>query len=212
MLQFSSLFLSLSLLCTQSFAADGIGTNSQGTGANGIDAHMTDAHGTGAQTTNAHWTDGYELTTLQINLLLKWEGEQKFDHEKLVGFAKSFEKHNLKAEPYVPPHTFAELIEVSAWAEGAAFATFAEYAGYTFDNEAYNAACPNRVLFNFGYATGKEYFRVDVLVQYMSLFDSLQITYALHPSTFPQKYLELAKSRGFDVYLRTAVEMAQNSY
>jgi hypothetical protein len=162
--------------------------------------------------TAAHWTSGFQLTETQVQLLLRWENEQKFDQEKLVSFAKSFEKHNLKPKPYVPEHTYWELVEVANWASGAAFSVFAQFAGYTFDDIAFNDACPNKLLFNFGYATGKEYFRVDVLEQYISTFNSLQMTYAVHPETFAQKYLELAKARGFDIYISAIVETAQNNY
>ncbi len=162
--------------------------------------------------TETHWSSAYQLTPTQIQLLLRWENEQKFDHEKLVSFAISFQKHNLKPKPYVPEHTYWELMDVASWASGAAFSVFAEFAGYSFDNAAYNAACPNKLLFNFGYATGKEYFKVDVLEQYMSTFSALQISYALHPETFAEKFLELATARGFDVYLSAIDEIAQNNY
>ncbi len=159
-----------------------------------------------------HWSSAYQLTPTQTQLILRWENEQKFDHEKLVSFAISFEKHNLKPKPYVPEHTYWELMDVAGWASGAAFSVFAEFAGYNFDNAAYNAACPNKILFNFGYATGREYFQIDVLEQYMSTFSALQMSYAMHPETFAQKFLELAKARGFDIYLSGIVETAQNNY
>lgn len=161
---------------------------------------------------DGHWTDSYQLTDLQAQLLIRWENENKFDHEKLVSFAKAYEKHNLKPKPYVPEHTFAELQDVSRWAAGAAFSVFAEFAGYSFNNARYQEACPNKLLFNFGYATGTEYFRVDVLEQYISTFNSLQITYSMHPDTFPQKFIELARARGFDSYLSPLAETAQNVY
>jgi hypothetical protein len=151
--------------------------------------------------TNSHWLSSYQLTSIQVELLLRWESEKKFDHSKLVSFAETFQRHNLKTNPFVPEHTLAELEEVAAWAEGAAFSIFAFYAGYDFDNDAYNAACPNKVLFHFGYSTGKEYLQIDVLARYMSRFDGLQISFSHAPETFPQKFLELAQARGFDVYL-----------
>ena len=164
--------------------------------------------------TNAHWSSAYELTDTQVQLLLRWEREQKFDHEKLVSFAVSFEKHNQKPKPYVPEHTYWELVEVAEWAEGAAFASFAEFAGYSFDNDAYQSACPNKVLFNFGYATGKAYFQIDVLVQFMSRFDALQMMWSRFPETFPQKFREQAQARGFAIYLTplNTIETADNLY
>ena len=159
-----------------------------------------------------HWSNAYQLTPTQTQLILRWEREQKFEHAKLVSFAMSFEKHNLKPKPYVPEHTYWELVEVASWASGAAFATFAEFAGYSFDNTAYNAACPNQLLFNFGYATGKQYFQIDVLEQYIRTFNALQISYSQHPETFAEKFLELAKARGFDTYLSGNIETAQNNY
>jgi hypothetical protein len=158
-----------------------------------------------------HWTDSYQLTPTQVQLLLRWEKEQKFDHVKLLSFAESYEKYNLKPKPYVPPHTHQELIEVSEWAAGNAFSFFAKYAGYSFDSEAYKADCPSWILFNFGYSTGTEYFRVDVLLIYLNTFSSLQMMYAHHPETFAQKFLELAQVRGFDQYLVSA-ESTANIY
>lgn len=193
-----SMFVLCLLFSTFGFAANEISSDAS-------------ANQTSNQTTN-HWTSAYQLTPTQTQLILRWENEQKFDHAKLVGFAISFQKHNLKPKPYVPEHTYWELMEVASWASGAAFSVFAEFAGFTFDNIAYDAACPNKVLFNFGYATGREYFQIDVLEQYMSTFNSLQITYAMHPETFAQKYWELAKARGFDIYLSTPNELAENIY
>jgi len=160
----------------------------------------------------AHWLDSYQLTPLQSEMLLKWEKEQKFEHEKLVRFAENFQKHNLKKKPYVPEHTTAQLEEIARWADGNAFSVFAKFAGYDFDAAAYMDDCPNRMLFNFGYATGTEYFRVDVLARYMQTFDGLQIMYSRHPETFREKFFELAKARGFDIYLSDKIEQVAVNY
>lgn len=153
------------------------------------------------------WLSNYKLTDQQVGLLIRWSNEEKFTQVELEKIAASFEKHNLKPKPYVPPHTNQQLLEVTRWAEGAAFAVFAQYAGFTFDNESYNAACfanstfNCREIFNFGYATGTTYFRYDVLDGYFRVFNVLQFMYSRSPETFREKYLELAKLRGFDIYL-----------
>lgn len=153
------------------------------------------------------WLSNYNLTEQQVGLLTRWSNEEKFTQAELEKIAASFHKHNLKPKPYVPPHTNQQLLDVTQWAEGGAFAVFAQYAGFTFDNKTYNEACFNnetfncREIFNFGYATGKAYFKYDVLDGYFRIFNNLQFMYSHSPETFSEKYLALAKSRGFDIYL-----------
>lgn len=151
--------------------------------------------------TEVHWLSSFTLTELQIQLLTKWDEEKRFDREKLIKFAKAYEKHNLKPKIYVPPHTFAELSEVMSWAEGGAFAAFAEFAGFAFDNKAYLADCPNWQLFTFGRATATEFLQMDVLLLALQTTGSLQMTYAHHPEKFREIFLKLAKQKGFDIYL-----------
>lgn len=151
--------------------------------------------------TEAHWLDSFTLTELQIEMLKKWDEENRFDREKLIKFAKAYEKHNLKPKKYIPPHTFSELSEVMEWAEGGAFSVFAPYAGFAFDHDAYRADCPNWTLFTFGRATAKEYLQLDVLQLALQTTGSLQMTYAHHPEEFEAHFLKQAQQKGFDIYL-----------
>ncbi len=148
-----------------------------------------------------NWLDNYTLSATQIRILTNWAQKGTFSDEELIALAQKFHENNLKPKPYVPPYTFAELNEVMHWAQGGAFATFAQFAGFSFDNKAYNADCPNRVLFNFGMATGTTYFSIDVMMLTSQTFGSLQIMYSHNPATFPEKFLQLATARGFDIYL-----------
>lgn len=147
------------------------------------------------------WLENYTLSATQIRILTNWAEKGTFSDEKLIALAQKLHENNLKPKPYVPPHTFAELNEVMHWAQGGAFATFAQFAGFSFDNKDYNADCPNRVLFNFGMATGTTYLQLDVMMLTGQTFGSLQMMYSHHPDTFPEKFLQLATSRGFDIYL-----------
>ena len=157
--------------------------------------------------TDLSWISNYKLTEQQVGLLNRWAHEEKFNQAELEKIAASFEKYNLKPKPYVPPHTYQQLLDVARWAEGGAFAVFAKYAGYTFDNSTYTDACfKNKTfncgeIFNFGYATGTEFFRLDVLDGYFRVFNNLHFMYSRFPETFSEKYLELARARGFNIYL-----------
>jgi hypothetical protein len=146
----------------------------------------------------------YNLTEKQINLLKQWHQEKRFDEESLHKFAAAFQRHNNKKKPYVPAHTFWELTAVMEWAEGRAFAAFAPKAQFIFDYETYENSCPNLEILNFGTATGTAHFQLDVLTLAIKTFESLSIMYRHHPETFSADYFKLAKSRGFDIYLREA--------
>ena len=104
-------------------------------------------------------------------------------------------------EDYIPPHTNEELIQVSAWSAGGAFAFYAKYAGVEFDNEAYRNDCPNQAIFNFGLATGLSCIKVDVTTGYSSYSYALRNDYAKDPESFPEVYMERAIERGMDKYI-----------
>lgn len=111
-------------------------------------------------------------------------------------------------ESYIPPHTYEDLQEVSKWAAGGAFYSFAKNANYFFDREAYNRDNPNLALFNFGRATGTSCLEIDVLKGYISMvwvFESF-LKKANRPKqevkrTFRDFYTEAAVKQGFDIYL-----------
>lgn len=147
------------------------------------------------------WIDQFDLTETQISILHKFEKMGKFSDEQLLQFAKIYEKENRKKPVYIPPHTFQDLIDVMDWAEGSSFASFAQFTSYQFDNDKYNAACPNRALFNFGMATGTSYLQMDVLMSAMRTFGNLQFMLSHHPESFEENFLKLVRERKFDIYL-----------
>lgn len=147
----------------------------------------------------------FNLTEQQLNLLDRLE-QRGFTEEQLLNAAATFERQNNRRPTYIPAHTRADLEAVSHWAQGGAFASFADFAGVEFSTDAYKADCPNWELFNFGRATGAEHLRFDILAQTYSLAGSLQMMYAHHPETFSEEYLKLARERGFLKYLKIADE------
>lgn len=147
------------------------------------------------------WLSSMNLTEKQVELLQKWHNENRYPEEKLKKFAKSYEKINRETKPYIPPHNYQEIMAVMHWAEGEAFNFFARFAGYKFDSHRYMQDCPNHVLFNFGRATGEQYLRHDVLRLVLMRLQSLQFMYSHSPDTFAERFFQVAKDRGFDVYL-----------
>jgi hypothetical protein len=141
-----------------------------------------------------------DLTPGQIQALetLKARG---FTDEQLQKAAEAMQRHNKRPAVYVPEHTAQDLILVAYWAQGGAFASFADFAGMKFLAEPYKAACPNREIFNFGRATGKQYFHIDILDQAYRLASALQIMLATDREGFRDRYLKMAKEKGFLQYL-----------
>lgn len=143
----------------------------------------------------------FNLTQSQLELLDKLEA-RGFSEEQLLKAAATFERENNRRPTYVPPHTFAQLEEISRWAMGGAFASFAEFAGVEFLADPYKADCPSWEIFNFGRATGSQYFAIDILGRTYSLVGSFQMMYSHSPETFREKYLKVAKEQGFLQYLK----------
>ncbi|MBT7765913.1 MAG: hypothetical protein HN730_02085, partial [Bdellovibrionales bacterium] len=144
----------------------------------------------------------YNLTESQTVLLRRLE-ERGISEEKLHNFARVLHKNNSVTEEdeYVPPHTQKLLNEVQHWAQGGAFFAFIVSTDFTMNVDAYQAACPNWAVFNFGKATGTEFFKVDVLSKYFNLLYELQYNQLNFPASFSDYYFRLAQREGFDQYL-----------
>ncbi len=126
----------------------------------------------------------------------------------------SFSKYENKCPGQAPDHTWQDVMNVTYWAAGKAFANYAEKAGYTFDMQAYMEDSPHWALFNFGRATATACLTVDVLGVYLQTEYALSVYYhksiaegeppAFLNTEFKNEFLRLAEDRGFDVYLTPA--------
>jgi hypothetical protein len=142
----------------------------------------------------------FDLKPNQVELLEKLKA-RGFTDEQLQRAAEAMNRHNQRRPVYVPNHTAQDLILVADWAQGGAFASFAHFAGMKFLAEPYKAACPSWEIFNFGRATGKQYFHIDILDQAYRLASTLQIMLATDREGFRDRYLKIAKDKGFLQYL-----------
>jgi hypothetical protein len=103
------------------------------------------------------------------------------------------------------------LQEISHWAMGGAFSTFAEQAGVVFDSQSFLEDCPDIGVFNFGRATATSCMDVDVLTSFISVAHVLQNYYSrsLQKSdtqdessvNFQEYYLSKAVEWGFIDYI-----------
>lgn len=116
-----------------------------------------------------------------------------------------------------PDHNWQDLMNVTDWAAGAAFATFSKMAGYQFDVVKYNEDNPHPALFYYGRATATTCLPIDVLSGFMRTFSGLQIYYSQAVQAggsdyeiqikFRKKFQEMAELLGFDIYLIAEGEM-----
>jgi hypothetical protein len=142
----------------------------------------------------------YDLTPEQRALYERLEAKG-VDEAAIVKLLEKLSSHNGDSETYIPAHTTALLLAINTWAAGAAYAAFAKEAGQRFDMEAYQADCPNREVFNFGFATGQRYFNVDVTTAYINTFYALNMIHYHSPETFARRYLEMIQESPFAKYL-----------
>lgn len=147
------------------------------------------------------WLSQYQLTQQQIDLLELWTAEERFPEAFLHKTAQAFQNSNLRQAVYIPEHTVEDLVAVIAWAEGTAFAIFAQRAGYRFDSIAYENDCPHRALYNFGYATERAHLNQDVVRKYISTFTLLSHQYYLNSESFSEFFWTQALNSGFAKYL-----------
>ncbi len=147
--------------------------------------------------------DQFDLTDKQISLLYKFE-DKGWGEEKLSQLAKAMHNHNIRQRrvEYVPPHDMRLLLDVRKWASAAAFFNFVKYTRFEMNKDQYLKDCPSWEVFNFGRATGTQYFRIDVLEGVYNMNDALQTKLVNHPEDFENYFLELATSLGFDKYIR----------
>lgn len=147
--------------------------------------------------------DQYQLTQVQLDLLISMEKKGKYPESTLIKMAESFQRHNLKPQRdvYIPPYTEDELWATLRWAKGGAFASFADYAGFSFDGESYRADCPNVGLFRFARATGTEFIKFDIMKDAINVSYFLQQRYARDPENFKEVFITEAKKQGFFQYL-----------
>jgi len=146
----------------------------------------------------------YQLTEVQLDLLIRMEKKDKYPEATLINMAEAFQRHNLKPQrdEYIPPYTEDELWTTMHWAKGGAFASYAEFAGFSFDGESYRADCPNVGLFRFARATGTEFIKHDILKDVINVSYYLQQKYSKNPENFREIFIEEAKKEGFFQYLR----------
>lgn len=123
----------------------------------------------------------------------------------VVGFV---ETGFARCESPPPDHNIEDLIDVSNWAVGGAYANYAKRAGFVFDNEAYMNDNPHPSLFGFGFGTGTNCLDIDVMDHCLSVMFVLSRFYAkvLDPKTeteesFSQFFFRMAKDSGMDHYL-----------
>ena len=154
----------------------------------------------------------YELNEEQIKILRMMESKGK-DEVFLKKFANAMSNRNKRKKEYVPPHTRAVLEAVADWAQGGAFAYYAEQAGYKFLFEKYDSDCPDKAVFGFGYATAKKYFVIDVIGKASKLISSMGIANGrLSEKEFAVKYWQRAVSLGFDKYLVQCLKRDAEAY
>lgn len=153
----------------------------------------------------------YELTPADVRSMEYLIGTGEYSLEWLDRFAKSYEKAIREGRPWVPPHTFDELDAVVKWAEGAAFSVYAARAGYSFNAEAYRQDCPYRILFNYGYATGRSRLGRDVISSAIQTMTTLNIEFQRGDTDFAEYFYALALKRGFGKYLARLEERKQTA-
>lgn len=150
---------------------------------------------------DTNWMADFDLTEQQIQILESWVAQGKFGDDFILRSAQIFENYNNRPQVYIPEHTSQDIVAVTNWAAGSAYAAFAVKAGYNFDRETFEQDCPHRALYNFGYATERLYLKQDVLQKFFSTFNILAWLYRSTPDTFAQDYWERARSDGFEKYL-----------
>lgn len=148
----------------------------------------------------------FELTPEQIRSIRKIEATGKRSEQWLLDFAATIEHSNIQRrnhhDMYIPPFTQQLIFDIQNWAVGGSFSSYANEAGVTFDGDAYNKDCPDWAVFNFGRATGTKYLKADVLQLFFGESYLLGQSYAQNPENFKKVYLEEAKRRGFDIYIK----------
>ncbi len=145
----------------------------------------------------------YNLTPEQIKIIRKLEAKGTVSEETLIKLAKASQKHNEKKNEYVPEHTFEQLEQVRDWAVGSIFQSYTKELDLNFDGKAYmesypvrlESGEPNMALFNFGLATGDEYFEIDIMTLSLSLQSTLaQAKQGMSSLEFKDFFIELAKA------------------
>ncbi|GAB4011521.1 MAG: hypothetical protein Fur0010_06130 [Bdellovibrio sp.] len=148
----------------------------------------------------------YGLNENQIKVVRMFEERGK-DEEFILKVIESFVKYNRRTQTtvYVPAHTMDDLLQIQSWAAGGAFAAFVSYTDLKFDNDTYKADCPSWEIFNFGRATNREFFKVDVLQTAISAATALQVAFQQDQSEskeqFKIRFLELAKVFKMEKYI-----------
>lgn len=119
---------------------------------------------------------------------------------------QAFAVKNSCEQSYVPEYDMQLLRELNEWGRMAAFATYAEKAGFVFDKETYKADCPDYSLFGFGIATATQCLEMDLSNGYVSSLWVLDNLYgkSLNPENginFQEAYYKMAVDSGADIYL-----------
>lgn len=151
----------------------------------------------------------YNLTTEQIKIIRKLEAKGSLSDKVLIKLAKASQKHNEKEIEYIPPHTIEQLEQVKAWAIGGVIQSYAKRAGLDFNNKAYMdnypvyiEGKPNMALFNFGLATGDEFFEIDIMTAALSVQSNLiKAEVNLSTEEFEKHLIQTAKYYDFLKFL-----------
>ncbi len=148
----------------------------------------------------------FDITESQLKILRKIEKKGSRSNEWLLNFAGAMERNNQRQrnqrDIYIPPYTPELLDQVSAWARGAAFSSFAKAAGFEFDNKSYREDCPNWAVFNFNRAHGGVHMGRSLSDSALSQSHFLQAHLSKDPEGFSELFWKEAQALGFDQYLR----------
>lgn len=126
----------------------------------------------------------YILTEEQTKIIRKLEAKKTVAEEVLLKLAQVSHNRNIKKKEFIPKHTLEQLEEIRQWAVGAVLRKYAEEVGLNFDYKTYLEEYPVYVngkpylaIFNFGFATGMQYYSIDIMVASINLETDLARVY-----------------------------------